>query len=68
MRAESCVTRDSASAPMMCADGIVSPISVLRMTMSFGRTSPPTVASTSTHTGVTSPASDTTISTTASAT
>ena len=68
MRAESCVTRDSASAPMMCADGIVSPMSVLRMTMSFGRTSPPTVARTRTQTGVISPVSDTAISTIASAT
>jgi hypothetical protein len=66
MRAESCVTRDSASAPISCAEAMVSPISAFRMTMSLGRTSPPTVASTSTHAGVTTSASANAISTTAS--
>jgi len=46
---------------------MVSPISALRMTMSFGRTSPPTVASTSTQTGVTRSANASAISTVASA-
>jgi len=49
------VARDMPSAPMRWSGGIVSPISVLRMTRSLGRTSPLSPASASTHAGASSP-------------
>ena len=51
-RALSIVARDSPTAPIRCRDGMVSPMSVLRITCSLGRTMPASVAMTSTQLGV----------------
>ena len=55
-RAESIVVRDMPSAPIRCSRGMVSPISALRITWSFGRTMPASAATTSTQAGVNRPA------------
>jgi hypothetical protein len=52
MRAESIVARERPSAPIRCSGGIVSPMSVFRMTRSFGRTTPARPAIRSTRAGV----------------
>ncbi len=53
--AESMVARERPTAPISSAGGMVSPMSELRMTRSFGRTMPLSPAITSTQAGASQP-------------